>query len=82
MGWASGSRLAIELIEAAKASFSNDDEREVFYEQLIFAFEEADCDTLDEATGVDDAFDSVWNDLYPSEDYDNDDDYSVIDLDD
>lgn len=79
MGWASGSRLAIELIEAAKASIASDDERESFYEQMIYAFEEADCDTLDEATGVDEAFDRVWEDLYPSDEYEDDD---LNDLDD
>jgi hypothetical protein len=80
MGWASGSRLAAELIEAAKASITSDDERESFYEQMIYAFEEADCDTLDEATGIDTAFDRVWEDLYPSDDWEDDD--GLIDLDD
>lgn len=79
MGWASGSRLAAELIEAAKATFASEDERESFYEKMIYAFEDADCDTLDEATGIDDAFDRVWDDLYPSDDYEDDD---RIDLDD
>lgn len=72
MGWASGSRLAAELIEAAKVSITSEDERESFYEKMIYAFEDADCDTLDEATGIDDAFDRVWEDLYPSDDYDDD----------
>ena len=80
MGWASGSRLAAELIEAAKTSIASEDERESFYEQMIYAFEEADCDTLGEATGIDDVFDRVWNDLYPSDDYGDED--SLIDLDD
>jgi hypothetical protein len=73
MGWASGSRLASELIVAAKSIISNEDERKEFYEELIYSFEGADCDTLDECIGVDEVFDEVWYKLYPSDEYDIDD---------
>jgi hypothetical protein len=77
MGWSSGSRLAAELIEAAKITINDEDEREAFYEQLIAAFEDEDCDTLDECVGHDDVFDRLWNRLYPSEDdwFDDEEDY-------
>jgi hypothetical protein len=75
MGWGSGSRLAVELIEAAKATIINEDERSSFYEQMIYAFEEADCDTLDECVGNDQVFDDVWEELYPSDDYDDNEYY-------
>jgi hypothetical protein len=69
MGWASGSRLASELIDAAKATITNEVERTSFYEQMIYAFEDADCDTMDECVGRDEVFDEVWEELYPSDDY-------------
>jgi hypothetical protein len=69
MGWASGSRFAIELIDAAKVTVTNEVERAAFYEKMIYVFEDADCDTLDECVGNDDVFDEVWNELYPSDDY-------------
>jgi len=75
MGWASGSRLASELIEAAKATITNEDERASFYKEMIYAFEDADCDTLDECVGSDDVFDDLWEELYPSDDYDDENDY-------
>lgn len=65
MGWASGSRLADRLIEAAKIAISDEDERSEFYAHMINAFEDADCDTLDECMGADPIFDRllkiVWN---------------------
>lgn len=78
MGWASGSRLASELIDVAKVTITNEDERASFYEKMIYVFEDADCDTLDECLGVDDVFDEVWDELYPSsftpEDYEDSED--------
>jgi hypothetical protein len=68
MGWGSGSRLAGELIEAAKDTISNPDDRQEFYELMINSFKDFDCDTLDECTGIDPAFDEVWENLYPSDD--------------
>lgn len=72
MGWASGSRVAAELIDAAKITIPNEIERAAFYEKMIYVFEDADCDTLDECVGNDDVFDEVWQELYPSDDYDDD----------
>lgn len=74
MGWASGSRVAAELIDVAKVTITNEDERAAFYEKMIYVFEDSDCDTLDECVGNDDVFDEVWEELYPSDDYDLEDD--------
>jgi hypothetical protein len=75
MGWTSGSSLACDLIVAAKSIISNEDERKDFYEQLILSFEEADCDTLDECVGIDEAFDEIWDSLRPSDEDDDEDDW-------
>lgn len=72
MGWASGSRMAAELIDVAKITITNENERSAFYEKMIYVFEDADCDTLDECVGIDEIFDEVWDELYPSDNYDED----------
>lgn len=74
MGWASGSRLASELIDVAKVTITNEVERAAFYEKMIYVFEDSDCDTLDECVGNDDVFDEVWEELYPSTYDDSDED--------
>ena len=67
MGWGSGSRLASDLISAAKDTIIDSQQREEFYEQMISHFEEFDCDTLDECIGIDFAFDLVGEKMYQSE---------------
>ena len=69
MGWGSGSRLATRLIEAAKDTISDNIERECFYDLMIDAFEDADCDTLDECLEVDPVFDALWKTKYPDLDW-------------
>jgi len=67
MGWGSGSRLAMRLIKAAKETISNEEERVNFYDEMIDAFEDADCDTLDECLGDDPVFDKHWETRYPND---------------
>jgi len=69
MGWGSGSRLATRLIEVAKDTISNEEERVNFYDAMIDAFEDADCDTLDECLEVDPVFDALWKTKYPDSDW-------------
>jgi len=61
MGWASGSRLASELIEALAEIVDDDDVRQTFYSRMIEIFEDHDCDTLDECCGIDAAFDEAFD---------------------
>jgi hypothetical protein len=74
MGWSSGSRLAGELIEAAKDTISDAVERGEFYQLMVDRFQDFDCDTLDECIGIDLVFDEVWNELYPDDDYEYEED--------
>ena len=60
MSWASGSRLASRLIEAAEQTIGNEEERVNFYDAMIDAYEDADCDTLDECMDIDPVFDMHW----------------------
>lgn len=66
MGWASGSSLMEEIVTALKSEFADDVKaRKRVYKRLIKAFEDHDCDTLDEAIGTDAAYDEVYNKMYP-----------------
>ena len=60
MGWASGSRIFSGIIEVLQEHVDDFDVRRDVYEELINLFEDADCDTLDEAVGEDPAFDAAW----------------------
>lgn len=68
MGWASGSILFSDIIEALIKNIEDEEVREVIYKSIIPAFEDMDCDTLDECKEIDDAFDNVYRDMYPEED--------------
>ena len=71
MGWASGSSLFSDIIDAINDSEIDDETRQQLYQRLIPIFEDEDCDTLGECLGQDKAFDSVYKQLYPD---DNDED--------
>lgn len=68
MGWARGSRIMTEIIEAAKDTISDDAERLDLYKIMIDIFEDHDCDTLDECLEIDDIFDEAYEEMHPEED--------------
>lgn len=47
--------------------------RKRIYDRMIMAFQDADCDTLDEAKGIDGVYDERLEDVYGDEDEDFDD---------
>ena len=65
MGWAGGSRLMSDLIESVKNNVDNFESRVDLYPEMIKNFEDADCDTLDECLGEDEAFGEAWNRSFP-----------------
>ena len=65
MGWASGSRLMSDLIESVKNNVDNFESRVDLYLEMIKNFEDADCDTLDECLGEDEAYDEAWKRSFP-----------------
>ena len=65
MSWHSGSRLFSEIISVIKDNITDDLVRKEIYLNLISTFEDADCDTLFECIGEDDAFDDAYYDIYP-----------------
>lgn len=69
MGWSSGSSLASAIIGIMESLHEGHyvDGLEEAYEDLIAAFEHADCDNLHECLGESVAFDSAWYELNPQE---------------
>lgn len=65
MGWASGSEIAAAIVKEAKKAIPDKKKRSKFYARLIDIFENADCDTLDEATGIDKLFDVEFDIKHP-----------------
>lgn len=76
MGWASGSGLMSDIVERLNDTDLDEESRIKVYEILISCFEEFDCDTLEECTGTDNAFDQVFYTLYPPDDEQWNDDNS------
>jgi hypothetical protein len=72
MGWASGSSLFSDIIEAFNDCDVDVETKKALYEKLIPIFEDEDCDTLQECLGEDSVFDQVYYALYPK---DEDDDF-------
>ncbi len=70
MGWASGSRLASDLIDALSEIVDDDTTRQAIYARMIEIFEDHDCDTLDECCGIDAAFDEAWEEYTDTSDSD------------
>lgn len=74
MGWASGSRVMSDIVmnirDTGLADEIKDDVRQALYGILIEAFQDADCDTLDECLDIDPAFDKAYANFYPDEEED------------
>lgn len=73
MGWSTGSSLFSDVISILKDKIEDDVQREDLYYDLIEAFENYDCDTLDECKGEDKAFDRAYK-QYVKDNFDIDDD--------
>ena len=57
MGWSSGSSLLCDIIETIKTHVDDKEIRAAIYAELVSAFEDRDCDTLDECMTIDSVFD-------------------------
>jgi hypothetical protein len=64
MGWAKGSGLFEKLIEVLFDKVDDPTAREEIYVEMIGAFEDLDCDTLEECLGEDEAFDAALRLVY------------------
>jgi len=65
MSWKSGSSIFDEIINHLMETVDDDQLRKDIYSGLIEIFENHDCDTLYECQNQDEAFDEVWDEMYP-----------------
>jgi len=63
MSWKLGSSLMSDIIDELKERIHDDLIREEVYSVLIEAFQDRDCDVLDECYGEDPAFDAALDDI-------------------
>ena len=57
MGWSNGSLIAVALIDTIRDNVESVEARRAIYRTLIDEFEDADCDTMSECTGIDPVYD-------------------------
>jgi hypothetical protein len=81
MGWAGGSELLGQMIRILQEHVPDDSVREDIYIDMINAFEDADCDTVYELLGEDEAFDAAYH-LINEDDDDGGDEDEDLDLED
>jgi len=67
MAWNTGSQILDQIIEQLVDSDVSYDDRKIVYEILLEVFEDFDAKNLEECLDMDKAWDEVWNEKYPPE---------------
>lgn len=67
MAFNNGSQILDQIIENLVDSDVSYDDRKVVYEILLEVFEDFDAKNLQECLDMDKAWDEVWNEKYPPE---------------
>ena len=67
MAFTNGSQIFGQFVEQLVDSDVSYDDRKIVYEILLEVFEDFDAKNLDECLDLDKAFDEVWNEKYPPE---------------
>lgn len=75
MGWSSGSSLFSDVAEIIAENVVDDNIRKLIYMGLIEAFQNHDCDTLDECTDIDPVLDTLLGALIGADEEDEDDEW-------
>jgi hypothetical protein len=75
MGWSSGSSLFSDVAEIIAENVVDDNVRKLIYMGLIEAFQNYDCDTLDECMDIDPVLDTLLEALIESDEEDEDDEW-------
>ena len=65
--WTTGSQILDQIIENLVDSEISYDDRKIVYEILLEVFEDFDAKDLEVCLDMDKAFDEVWNEKYPPE---------------
>jgi hypothetical protein len=75
MSWSSGSSLFSDVAEIIAENVVDDNVRKLIYMGLIDAFQNYDCDTLDECTDIDPVLDKLLEALVEEDEEDEDDEW-------
>jgi len=75
MGWSSGSSLFSDVAEIIAENVVDDNVRKLIYMGLIDAFQNYDCDTLDECMDIDPVLDTLLEALVEADEEDEDDEW-------
>lgn len=67
MAFNNGSQILDQIIENLVDSDVSYDDRKIVYEILLEVFEDFDAKNLQECLDMDKAWDEVWNEKYPPE---------------
>lgn len=73
MGWNRGSELFARIAEVIETVVDDEDDRREIYTVMITAFEDFDCDTLEECTDIDYVLDELLEEAYGDGDTDDSD---------
>jgi len=72
MSWGRGSELFSDVAEIIAENVVDDNIRKLVYMRLIEAFQNYDCDTLDECTDIDPVLDKLLEALVEEDEEDDD----------
>lgn len=75
MGWSTGSLLMSEIIDGLKVTVPDEKVRAEIYQTLIPAFENYDCDNLNDCLEEDSAFDLAFKEASYFANDDEEDEY-------
>lgn len=70
--WSTGTSIFEEIAAVLRANIPDYESRIDIYRELISIFEDNGAELYDVYESVDEAFDDVWRELYPDNDYDDD----------
>lgn len=65
MAFTNGSQIFGQVVEQLVDSDVSYDDRKIVYEILLEVFEDFDAKNLEECLDIDKAFDEIWNEKYP-----------------
>jgi hypothetical protein len=71
MAWSTGTQIFEEIATVIRANVADYEARCDIYRELIPIFEDNDAELYDVYKSVDEAFDEVWSEMNPDDDYED-----------
>ena len=70
MAWSNGTSIFEEIAAVLRANVPDYESRRDIYRELITIFEDNGAELAEIYESVDEAFDDIWREMYPDNDYD------------